>query len=486
MNTSQEDRERIDALSDLRRFVEIIEARGELERIENADPHLEMGGLYELSLRDRYPPALMFERIQGCNADRRVLTNVRFSKIFVGPLDLDAVIRHRAAGKWEEKSIPPEEVETGPVFQNIITGDAVNIYDFPAVKWHDQDGGPYIGTECLVINKDPESDWVNLGTYRTQMHAPRKLTVFMEPGKHGALISEKYWSKGLPCPMAVSVGQAPILGVVAGTSSRSGISEYATAGGRIGQPIKVVRGKLTGLPIPADAELVFEGFMSPPTHETLPEGPFAEWPGYYSSDGGPQPVLQVGAIYHRDNPIIIGQPPAKPTYPGRQPSIEGIAALWDSLEAAGVPGITGVWKLDGGGARFINVIRIKQMYPGHAKMAGLVATGSRAGAYLGRMTIVVDDDIDIMNIADVMWALATRWDPKTQTDIIDGCWTGHIDPALSPEKRASGDITNSRIIMYAVRPYHWKDEFPKVNAFETQYLDELARKWTGRVKFLSK
>jgi len=85
-----------------------------------------------------------------------------------------------------------------------------------------------------------------------------------------------------------------------------------------------------------------------------------------------------------------------------------------------------------------------------------------------------------------MWALATRWDPKTQTDIIDGCWTGHIDPALSPEKRASGDITNSRIIMYAVRPYHWKDEFPKVNAFETQYLDELARKWTGRVKFLSK
>ncbi len=274
MNTSQEDRERIDALSDLRRFVEITEARGELKRIENADPHLEMGGLYELSLRDRYPPALMFERIQGCNADRRVLTNVRFSRIFVGPLDLDAVIRHRAAGKWEEKSIPPEEVETGPVFQNIITGDAVNIYDFPAVKWHDQDGGPYIGTECLVINKDPESDWVNLGTYRTQMHAPRKLTVFMEPGKHGALISEKYWSKGLPCPMAVSVGQAPILGVVAGTSSRSGISEYATAGGRIGQPIKVVRGKLTGLPIPADAELVFEGFMSPPTHETLPEGPF--------------------------------------------------------------------------------------------------------------------------------------------------------------------------------------------------------------------
>ncbi len=486
MNASEEERERIEALSDLRRFVEILEARGELEHISGADPHLEMGALYELSLRDKYPPALMFDDIKGCPADRRVLTNVRFSRIFVGPLDLDAVIRHRAAGKWEEKPLAPQEVETGPLFENVILGDDVNIYDFPAVKWHDLDGGPYIGTECVVINKDPDSDWVNLGTYRTQMQDSKTLTVFIEPGKHGSLIREKYWSKGLPCPMAVSVGQAPILGIVAGTSSRSGVSEYATAGGRIGKPIKTVRGKLTGLPLPADAELVFEGFMPPPSEETRPEGPFAEWPGYYSSDGGPQPVLRVGAIYHRNNPIVIGQPPAKPTYPGRQPSIDGIAALWDALEGAGVPGVTGVWKMDGGGVRFINIVRIKQMYPGHAKMAGLVATGARAGAYLGRMTIVVDDDIDIMNPADVMWALATRWDPKTQTDVIDGCWTGHIDPALSPEKRASGDITNSRMIMYAVRPYHWKDEFPKVNAFETPFLDDIESKWTGRLKFLSK
>lgn len=216
----------------------------------------------------------------------------------------------------------------------------------------------------------------------------------------------------------------------------------------------------------------------------MPEGPFAEWPGYYSSDGGPQPVLRVERIYHRNNPIIIGQPPAKPTYRGRQPSLDAMAALWDALEAAGVPGVTGVWKLDGGGVRFINVISIKQLYGGHAKMAGLVATGARAGAYLGRMTIVVDDDIDITNPAEVMWALATRWDPKTQTDIIDGCWTGHIDPVVSPDKRASGDITSSRMIIYAVRPFHWKDEFPKVNAFEASDLDAVAKKWAGRAKFL--
>ena len=111
------------------------------------------------------------------------------------------------------------------------------------------------------------------------------------------------------------------------------------------------------------------------------------------------------------------------------------AALWDELEAAGVPGIKGVWKMPGGGSRFINVIAIDQQHAGHAKMAGLVAAGCGSSTYLGRIIIIVDDDIDITNPAEVMWAVATRWDPKTATDIIDGVWTGWIDPMLLPERR---------------------------------------------------
>lgn len=478
------DAERLSALADLRKFVELARARGEIETIHGADPYLEMGALYELSLDRLYPPALLFEDIKGHASGTRVVMNVRFSRIFVGELDLQAVKAHRAWLKWESAPVAPQNVNYGPVFENILRGQDVNIRAFPAAHWHEHDGGPYIGTECLVINKDPDSEWVNLGTYRVQVQDDKTLTVFIEPGKHGSVIRDKYWRQGKACPMVVSVGQAPILGIVAGTASRPGVSEYGTAGGQIGQPIRVVRGELTGLPIPADAELVFEGFMPPPEEETRPEGPFAEWPGYYASEGENQPVLRVGAIYHRNNPIIIGQPPTKPTLLGRQPSIEGIAALWDALESAGVPGITGVWKMVGGGVRFMNVISIKQIHAGHAKMAGLVATGSRAGAYLGRVTIIVDDDIDVTNPAEVMWALATRWDPKSQTDIIDGCWTGYIDPVLSPEKRAQGDITNSRIIIYAVRPYHWRDEFPRVNAVSKSYSDEIRRKWADELSFL--
>lgn len=479
-----DDKDRLAALGDLRELIRIADRRGEVETIRGADTHLEMGALYELSLKQLYPPLLLFEDIPGHAPGQRVLMNVRFSKLFSGDLTLDALRSFRAKRKSGGASIPPKIVQGGPITRNIMRGEDVDVLAFPAGHWHEQDGGRYIGTEVLVINKDPDSGWVNIGTYRVMVQDKKTLSVFIEPGKHGSLIREKWWAMGKPCPMVVCVGQAPILGMVAGTASGYGRSEYDAAGGRLGRPIEVVSGELTGLPIPADAEVAFEGFMPPPSEETRPEGPFAEWPGYYATDSHPEPVVRVGAIYHRDDPIVIGQPPAKPTFPGRQPSLGGMAALWDALEAAGVPGITGVWKPVGGGTRFINVISIKQLHAGHAKMAGLVATGSGPGAYLGRITIVVDEDIDITDPAEVLWALATRWDPKTQTDIIEGCYSGYIDPQVSPEQRARNDITSSRIIIYAVRPYHWKDEFPKVNTVPRDYSDAIAAKWKGKVKFL--
>jgi UbiD family decarboxylase len=472
------------AWSDLREFLRIARRRGEVEIVRGADPNLEMGALYELSLEKTYPPILLFEKIKGYPSHYRVATNVRTSPLLVGNLDLEAVqairrLRRRGASK----SIPPVAVDAGPVTRNILRDAQVNVLNFPAPKWHPLDGGGYIGTECRVINQDPDSEWVNVGTYRVMVQDERTLSVFIEKGKHGNLICRKYWERGKSCPMVICVGQAPILGNIAGSASKHGVSELAQAGGRIGKPITVVHGELTGLPFPADAELVFEGHMPSPEIESRQEGPFAEWTGYYASAARSEAIVKVSRIYHRDDPIVLGQPPAKPTYVGRQTNIAGAAALWDALEAAGVPEIKGVWKLLGGGTRFINVIAIKQLHAGHAKMAGLVATGS-VGAFLGRITIIVDDDIDITNTAEVLWALSTRWDPRTQTDIIDDCWTGHLDPMLPPDKRQSGDLTSSRIIIYAVRPFQWMDQFPPVNQFESSELEKVRSKWRGQLAFL--
>ncbi len=482
----------LEAWGDLRKFLEFAQEMDNVEYVDGADPQLEIGALYEISLEEAAPPVLMFRNIKGFPADHRLVVNVRTSKVFdSGAQGLELVQRHRKHRRKQTEPIPPVVVDTGPILENVIEGAAVNALAFPAPKWHEDDGGNYIGTECMVLTQDPDNGWVNFGTYRVQVQDKDTLSVFIEHGKHGDVIRRKYWARGEHCPMAISVGQAPVLGAVAASTPAANVSEYTVAGSRIGRPIEVVKGKHTGIPLPADAELVFEGFMPPPEEMSLPEGPFGEWPGYYASNTRPEPVMKVKAIYHRNSPIVIGSPPMRPTLPGLHAGSGGsshirAAALWDDLEAAGVPGIKGVWKMAGGGPRFINVISLAQQHPGHAKMAGLVAAGCGSNAYLGRIVIVVDDDIDVTNTAEVMWALATRWDPKTQTDIIDGCWTGYIDPVIEPERRLAHDLTNSRIIIYAVRPYAWRDEFPKVNAVSSEYADKVRQKWSGKLQFLAK
>ncbi len=429
---------RLQALGDLREFLCIADDAGEVQRVDGADPELEMGALYELSLEKAQPPVLLFENMLGCSPGHRVAVNVRSSRVLGGNTGgLELVEAYRARNRKATAPIPPEIVKSGPVLENVMAGNEVNAKIFPMPRWHEEDGGAYIGTECVVVTRDPDSDWVNLGTYRVMIVDERTVTVMMEPGKHGDAIRRKYWARGEACPIAISLGQAPVLGAVAASTLPAGRSEYDIAGGRIGAPIQVVEGRVTGLPFPADSEIVLEGRMPPPEEASAPEGPFGEWPGYYASGTRPEPVVKIETIYHRNDPIITAQPPAKPTYPGTYFGTAGTslfraAALWDEIEAAGVPGVTGVWKLPGGGPRLVNVVAIKQQHAGHAKMAGLVATGAISAAFAGRVTIVVDDDIDITNPAEVMWALATRWDPKTQTDIIDGLLVGQHRSAYRP------------------------------------------------------
>ncbi|MFM1815143.1 MAG: UbiD-like subunit of potential (de) carboxylase [Pseudomonadota bacterium] len=480
---------RVEALGDLRRCLELAKELDNIRIIEGADWDLEIGALYELSLEKEDPPILVFDKIKGYPAGFRVAVNVRSSQVFVTGTGLEAVQNYRKHRRKKSEPIPPKTVASGPILENVLEGKAVDTSIFPTPKWHQDDGGRYIGTECMVITKDPDSGWVNAGTYRVQVHDDRTLVPFIEPGKHGDVIRKKYWAKGEACPMVITAGQAPALGAAAASTAAPGICEFAIAGARIGRAIEVIEGKHTGVPFPADAEIAFEGFMPPPQEQTAAEGPFGEWPGYYASNTRPEPVFNVKAIYHRDDPIIVGAPPMRPVLPGFWYGTGGSAhfrsaALWDELEAAGVAGIKGVYTVPGGGPRFIRVISIEQLHAGHAKMVGMVAAGCGSSAYLGRVIVIVDDDIDITKPAEVMWAIATRWDPKTQTDIIDGCWTGYIDPMLQPSRRDSGDLTNSRIIIYAVRPWHWKEEYPKVNMVAKSYAEDVRKKWAKALDFL--
>jgi 4-hydroxy-3-polyprenylbenzoate decarboxylase len=110
----------------------------------------------------------------------------------------------------------------------------------------------------MVITKDPDTGWINAGTYRVQVQDEKTVNIFIEPGKHGDIIRKKYWARGQHCPFAVSVGQPPALSAAAASTLPEGASEFAAAGARIGRPIELVEGKVTGIPFPADSEIVLE------------------------------------------------------------------------------------------------------------------------------------------------------------------------------------------------------------------------------------
>jgi 4-hydroxy-3-polyprenylbenzoate decarboxylase len=267
----------------------------------------------------------------------------------------------------------------------------------------------------------------------------------------------------------------------------SGVQEYEIAGALRGTSMEVVKSPLHGLPIPARGEIVLEGEIPPFTKGSLPkEGPFGEWPGYYADTTvGEVPLMIVQAIYHRDNPIMLGMPPLKP--PNHYMSLPlGAAALWDQLESAGIPNVKGVWSFVFGGVAgpFI-VIAIEQAYLGHAKQTLTAATGCRAGAYGGKFYVVVDHDVDITKLQDVIWAMATRCDPGQAIDIVRGIWTSPADPAIPPERRimAPGQTTlrhgyvMDRVLIDACRPYAWLDDFPKVNSFPDEMKRDMEKKW---------
>jgi UbiD family decarboxylase len=447
---------------DMRDWLQQVDALGELRVVDGVDWQENIGRIAEMLVHTDGAPAVLFDHIPGYPAGYRVLTNAQGERPRLAvSLGLAADISaFDLMDAWERlmdtvKPIPPAIVADGPIAQNVFEGDDIDLWKFPTPKWHEQDGGRYLGTGVCVITKDPDSDWINMGTYRVMIHDRNRTGLYISPGKHGRMHRDKAFEKGEPLPVVVVPGMDPLLFIASCLEMAPGVDELAWVGGMRGRAVECLRGQYTGLPIPARAEIAMEGFLHP-TERQL-EGPFGEWTGYYASASRDEPVFEVKALYHRDDPIILGVPPEKPPYEAhRFRQYLRSANLRRELRLVGVPDVVGAWCHTVGGCRLFNVVSIKQRYPGHARQAGHVASQCRAGAYLGRITVVVDEDIDITDLNEVMWAVCTRSDPERSLDIIHRAWSGPLDPAIEPGKKGF----NSRLIIDATRPWEWKDKFP--------------------------
>jgi UbiD family decarboxylase len=241
--------------------------------------------------------------------------------------------------------------------------------------------------------------------------------------------------------------------------------------------VEVIEDDVTGLPIPATAEIAISGFAPPPEKESRKEGPFGEWTGYYASESIGRPIIHVKKLYHRNNPIMLGAPLSKAESAWYEIPIHYAPFLWDRLLAIGMPGIQGVWSY-GRGNRTIAVISIKQSYLGHAQAVGTIASAIAKGAAMsGKYTIVVDDDIDPSNWDEVAWALSTRVDPDNAIEILRGHLNTPLDPAVSHEKRTRGDFSMGRVLINACRPYSWIKEFPPVIAATPEMRKQVQEKF---------
>ena len=455
----------------LREWLGQVDAMGELLKVDGLTWQEDIGALTDLLQHDETAPAVLFDNIPGYPAGFRVLCNSfggkRQNMILGFPASLDKVGLSEAYRVEYQATIgetlPYEVVGDGPILENVVVGDDLDLLKFPTPMWHEGDGGRYIGTGCFNVTRDPDDGWINIGTYRVMVHDKTSLGFYISPGKHGRIHRDKYMARNQPMPVCVVIGADPFTFLMSCNSLPYGVCEYEAAGAYRGRPARViVNDEITGLPFPADAEIVLEGFVEP--GNVRQEGPFGEWTGFYGSKVNDAPVIDVKAIYHRNDPILVGCPPQRP--PGENSRYRAVmrsALLREEILDAGVPDVTSVWCHEVGGTRMFVGVAITQRYPGHSRQAGHVACQCGGGAYAGKYVVVVDDDVDVANLDELIWAMAMRSDPATSIDIIRGARSTPLDPSIPPWEKEKGNYTNSRAIIDACRPYHWKDQYPKVN-----------------------
>jgi 4-hydroxy-3-polyprenylbenzoate decarboxylase len=410
------------SFGDLRGWIDALKAAGEHKDIDaEVDWDVELGTIMRLAQGTGDGPSLMFNNIKGYNSPdarcRRLyglgLSSYRRVSMMLG-LDPDTHPRElvKLGRTLLQDTIAPKVVETGPVKQNILKGDDIDLFDFPSPRWNAVDGGRYIITYAGCVTRHPATGVMNVGIYRGMVASKTEIPILLWRAQHIGNHYTAYQQAGLKeMPIAFVIGWEPSLGFCAGQPVPAGVCEYDVMGAIRGQPVELVKCETSDLLVPASAEIVIEGTISTDPEDYVMEGPFAEFTGYVAGDRSPKPTARVTCITHRDDPILRG------TIEGSLPgsfsenavcsSIMRAATAWNVLDRAGVPGVVDVHcpPVHAG----INLlVSIKQTYRNQAKQVANAIWGSSAAHVRYKHITVVDDDIDIHDYAAVDWAIAYR------------------------------------------------------------------------------
>src|SRR5947209_9630512 len=300
-------------IHDLRQWLSRVEELGELVCVDQPlDPIEEMGAVTYLVAKQMPSPAVLFERPKGFESSplgARLLWNIlgpsmrRTALTLEEPAETPTLeLIQRVKDKMQVR-LPPEEVSDRDalVFEHSLQGDEIDLTSLPFPKHWPLDGGRYAGTADAVITRDPDSGYLNVGTYRMMLQGKKEAGLYLSPGKDARLHITRSWQQGESVQVAAAWGIDPLFMVIGSQTFPKNVSEYEFAGGIKGEAIPVVRGQTTDLLIPANAEFVIEGEIRPGSVRT--EGPFGEFPGYYGRPEAGCPLVEITAGHYRTKPI---------------------------------------------------------------------------------------------------------------------------------------------------------------------------------------
>lgn len=433
---------------DLRDFLDRLEAEGQLLRVEKEVlPEPDISAAAYAAVNMASGPAIYFENIKGYD-QKKVVMNVHGSwDNYAFMLDLPKgtplkQLFQEFASRYDRFPISPVEVDTAPLKDVIITKD-VNIFrELPLFRVNEYDGGFYLA-KAVVISKDPEDPRnQNLGIYRLQVKDEDRIGIQAAAQHDIAVHLRKAEELNQPLPVAIAVGNDPIITLVGGMPLKYEEDEYEMAGALRGEPAEIIRAETVDLMVPAGAEIILEGEIIPRKRSI--EGPFGEFTGFYSATMR-QAEIKIKAITRRQDPLILEN-----LYIGKpwneQDCILGLmtsVTLYKQLKAM-APEVMSVNAMYCHG--FGTIISTKSRIAGFGKIVGAKLLATPHGLVYPKIVIIVDEDIDPFNLNEVMWALTTRFRAERDLVLVPYAPGSTLDPASHPR----GLVT--RMIMDATKP----------------------------------
>ena len=397
----------------------------------------------KLEAEDRFP-VLLFTGVKGHKMP--VVTNLAASyarlALAIGS-DVGHMVPHYA--RRAEEALPVKWVDRGeaPVKDVALTANDVDLAKLPIPIHNELDAGQYI-SGGVAITRDPDTGEINAGIYRHQVQGAAQLGWFINPGNHANYVRLRYEALGRPMDVAIAIGHHPAM-LLAAVSKLRGIGgELEVMGGLMGEPVEVVRGETVDLPVPARAEIVIEGQILP--GERQDEGPFGEWPRFYTGTGE-RPFIRVSAITMRRDPIFqdLTAAHAEHSLVGCLPRM---GSLYKRIKEV-VPSLVNVNLPLSGGGRVYCYISIKKNVDGEPQQAAFAALTTDNSI---REVVVVDDDIDVFNERDVLWARATCFQADKDLAIIPYALGSHLNPTAYNYARDGKGALETKLIFDATRP----------------------------------